>query len=317
MFHTGLGRNGPGILLRDIRRDAEDVLAARDAITTLEPDILVLLDIDWDLYNTTLTAFADSLSDAGHALPHRFAPRPNAGMPTGLDLDGDGRLGTADDAQGWARFAGSGGMALLSRWPIDTQRLVDHTALLWRDLPEARLPRRDGQIFPNDAVFDVQRLASVAAFEVPVLIDQRPLTIMAYHAGPPAFGGTQNRNFNRNADETAFWRHRLNGTLGTPPASPFVLMGDANLDPMGGDGSHADIQALLSHPAVQDPLPQGQSPVDGRQSPVTAFWPDGPGALRVDYTLPSAGLTVLASGLIWPHPEARHALVWLDIAWPP
>ncbi|WP_323034678.1 endonuclease/exonuclease/phosphatase family protein [Pararhodobacter sp.] len=317
LYHTGLGRDGPGILLRDIRRDVADVVTARDAITALAPDILVLLDMDWDLEAITLDAFAEGLAAAGHAMPHRFNPRPNAGMATGLDLDGDGRFGTADDAQGWARFAGSGGMALLSRWPIDTARLTDHTAFLWRDLPDARLPQRNGQAFPNAAVFDVQRLASVAAWEVPVRVGEHALTVMAYHAGPPAFGGAENRNFNRNADETAFWRYRLDGRLGPPPTAPFVLMGDANLDPDGGDGNHAEIRALLTHPALQDPRPLGSSPVDGAQSPVTAHWPDGPGALRVEYALPSAALRVLASGLIWPSDEARHAIVWLDIAWPP
>lgn len=283
----------------------------------MAPDILVLLDVDWDLNGTTLTAFAETLADAGHPMPYQFAPRPNAGMPTGLDLDGDGRLGTADDAQGWAQFAGSGGMALLSRWPIDTAQILDHTGFLWRDLPDARLPQRNGQIFPNDAVFDIQRLASVAAWEVPVTIGARTLTILSYHAGPPIFGGAANRNFNRNADETAFWRHRLDGRLGDPPRTPFVLMGDANLDPDGGDGNHADIRALLSHPALQDPQPAGLSPVDGTRSLVTGHWPDGPGALRVEYTLPSANLTVQDAGLVWPSPDARHAMVWLDIAWPP
>ena len=317
LFHTGLGRDGPGILLRDIRRDEADVLIARDAIVSLRPDILLLLDIDWDLNDTTLLALMSSLSDAGHPMPHHFAPRPNSGMATGLDLDGDGRLGTADDAQGWARFAGSGGMALLSRWPIDTENLVDHTSFLWRDLPDARLPQRNGQIFPSEAVYAIQRLASTAAWEVPVQVRGHPLTLMAYHAGPPAFGGSENRNFNRNADETAFWRYRLDGLLGPPPATPFVLLADANLDPVGGDGDHAEIQALLAHPALQDPQPVGQFPADGTQRRDTAFWRDGPGALRVEYALPSATLRVLDTGLIWPSNDARHAIVWLDIAWPP
>ena len=305
------------MLLRDIRRVENDVIVVRDAIVALQPDVLLLLDIDWDLNATALNAFAHLLHDAGHPMPHQFSPRPNTGIATGLDLDGNGLLGTADDAQGWAPFTGSGGMALLSRWPLDTAALVNHTEFLWRDLPNARLPQQDGQIFPNAAVFEVQRLASVAAWEVPVIAHEIPLTIMGYHAGPPAFGGRAQRNFNRNADETAFWRLRLDGDLGPPPTAPFVLMGDANLDPDGGDGSHADIRALLNHPALQDPQPDGIFPGDGSRSRWTGHWPDGPGALRVEYLLPSAALQVLNSGLIWPDPQARHAIVWVDIAWPP
>jgi len=317
MLHTGLGRAGPGLLLRDIRRSEPDVMAIVAAIAARAPDAIMLLDFDYDLTALALRAFAARLAEAGHPMPYMFAPQPNSGVATGLDLDGDGRMGTPDDAQGWAGFAGSGGIALLSRWPIDTAALRDHTAFLWRDLPDARLPVRDGALFPSAAVFDIQRLASVAAFEVPILIDERPLTLMSYHAGPPAFGGAQNRNRNRNADETRFWRLRLAGALGAAPAAPFVLLGDANLDVDNGDGIRREIQQLLAHPALQDPQPLGPSPITGAPGPATAYWPDGPGAMRVEYVLPSAELMVRDAGLIWPHPEARHALIWVDIAWPP
>lgn len=317
VYHTGLGRDGPGLLLRDIRRTADDVQTVRAAIVGVAPDILLLLDIDWDMNNTALSALTTLLAEAGHPMPFILAPRPNTGMQTGLDMDGDRRHGTPDDAQGWARFPGGGSMALVSRLPIIEDGLIDHTQILWRDIPGARLPQRNGTAFPNDAVFDIQRLASVGAWEVPVLIRGIPLTIMAFHAGPPVFGGAEGRNRNRNADETAFWRLRLNGQLGPPPRPPFVLLGNANLDPQAGAGIREDITALLAHPALQDPRPQGQPPTEGAPGTVTAYWPNGPGALRVDYSLPSAGLRVLESGLVWPSPEAVHALVWLDIAWPP
>lgn len=317
VYHSGLGRTGPGLLLRDIRRAEADVIRARDLISSIAPDVLLLLDFDWDLNGAALSAFGVLLDEANHPLPHSFAPRPNTGMATGLDMDGDGRRGTADDAQGWAGFAGAGGMALLSRWPIETDAVIDHTAFLWRDLPDARLPQRDGRVFPGDAVFAIQRLASVAAWEVPVIARGSPLTILGYHAGPPVFGGAENRNFNRNADETNFWRHRIGGRLGTIPRAPFVLLGDANLDPASGDGDQAAMRALLDLPQVQDPAPSAPLPATGALSPATAHWPDGPGALRVDYALPSSGLEVLDSGLAWPGGDARHALVWVDLAWPP
>jgi hypothetical protein len=48
--------------------------------------------------------------------------------------------------------------------------------------------------------------------------------------------------------------------------------------------------------------------------------------LRVDYVLPSAGLAVVASGVIWPaagdpmraavEAASRHRLVWVDVALP-
>lgn len=316
LVHSGLGRDGPGLLLRDIRRGEGDVLALRDALATLHPDILLILDFDHDLNGLALAAFAARLAEGGHPMPHAYAPAPNAGMASGLDLDGDGRAGGPGDAQGWGRFSGSGSMALLSRFPLDPAQALDHTAMLWRDLPGARLPQTaDGAPFPSVRAQAVQRLASVGAWEVPVTLPGGTLRILAWHAAPPAFDGPEGRNRLRNADETAFWRLRLNGALGPPPQAPFVLMGDANLDPDTGNGLRDEIRALLDHPALRDPQPRGAGPTG--TGPATAHWPNGPGALRVDYLLPDAGLTVLNAGLTWPSPTATHALLWTDIAWPP
>lgn len=318
VLHTGLGREGPGLLLRDIRAGVDDVRARIAAILTIRPDILLLLDFDHDHEGVALAAFAGLLADGGHPMPHRHASRPNSGLATGIDLDGDGRRSGPEDAQGWGRFSGSGGMALLSRFPLDDGAVVDHTGFLWRDLPGSRLPVVDGRVFPSVEAAAIQRLASVAAWEIPVRAPGGTgLRLLLWHAGPPAFDGPEGRNRLRNADETAFWRLRLDGRLGPAPDAPLVLMGNANLDPDSGNGLRDEIRALLAHPAVQDPRPRGRPPVEGAPDTVTAFWPRGPGALRVDYVLPSSGLRVLDAGLHWPAPDATHALVWVEIGWPP
>jgi len=315
VVHTDLGRDGPGLLLRDIRRQQDDILTARDAILAARPDILLLLRFDYDLNNTALDAFATLLTEAGHPMPHRFALRPNTGMATGLDMDGDGRTGTPNDAQGFGRFAGAGGMAILSRHPVDTGAVQDHSGFLWRDLPGALIPMRDGAPFPSASVFDIQRLSSTGHWQVPVVLpDGRRLTLLTWHAGPPVFGGRHSRNQRRNHDENAFWLHLLNGALPiAPPTAPYVLIGNSNLDPAAGDGLHEAMQALLSHPALQDPQPMGRRATTASDSPATAWWPNGPGAMRVSYILPDASARVLGSGLIWPDEPARHALVWMDL----
>ncbi len=319
VFHTELSRQGPGLLLRDIRAGAEDVGRVQAAILAAQPDILLLLGFDHDLNHVALAAFQQALAVAGHAMPHRFATLPNRGMATGLDMDGDGRTGTPDDAQGFGRFAGASGMAVLSRWPIDAGGMQDHSAFLWRDLPDALLPRHEGRLFPSDAVFDIQRLASTGFWMLPVrLPGGHSLTLMTWHAGPPAFGGPHQRNRNRNHDETMFWAHLLDGRgLAPPPATPFVLMGNANLDPDGAQGLPRAIRTLLAHPALQDPAPTAAAPRDPLAPPgATAHFPRGPGWLRGSYILPDAALRVTASGLYWPPPPGRHALVWVDIALP-
>ncbi|MCC5986120.1 MAG: endonuclease/exonuclease/phosphatase family protein [Pararhodobacter sp.] len=319
VHHTELRRDGPGLLLRDIRRQAPDVLAVRDTLAAARPDVVLLLGFDYDLDGLALAAFAALLAEAGHLMPHRFALRPNRGMATGIDLDGDGRTGTPDDAQGWGRFTGAGGMAILSQLPIRHGGVRDHSDFLWRDLPGAMLPSHDGRPFPSAEVFDIQRLASTGYWLVPVALPGGgEITLMSWHAGPPAFGGPHGRNRLRNHDENTFWVHLLDDRLPmAPPAPPFVLMGNANLGPERGEGMHRAMRRLLAHPALQDPSPTGRRP-GGPAEPdtATAHFPRGPGVLRGSYILPDAGLHVLDSGLIWPPEPARHALVWADIALP-
>ena len=90
----------------------------------------------------------------------------------------------------------------------------------------------------------------------------------------------------------------------------------SNLDPAAGDGIHRAMQDLLAHPGLQDPRPTGRRPGNATASAATAYWPRGPGALRVSYILPSAGLEVRDAGLVWPEGDATYALVWVDIDLP-
>lgn len=319
-FSPDLSREGPGLLLRDIvsGKDAQ-VAAAVQVIVAVRPDVLLLTGFDWDHEGQALSALAALLADAGVDYPHRHASRPNRGMATGLDLDGDGRLGTADDAQGFGQFSGQKGMALLSRLPLG--QVTDHSALLWHDLPGNLMPPAAPQVAA------VQRLSTTAHWQVPVLAGDRPLTLLAWAATPPVFG-QGDRNARRNHDEAAFWLDRL-------PARRFVLIGNTNLDPVDGEGRRAAMQALLAR--VQDPRPESEG---GRQAPQTganaahrgdpaldtAEWgaePGRPGNMRVDVVLPSPDLAVLEAGVFWPAPgdpmaevaraASRHRLVWVDL----
>jgi len=315
-FHAELSRDGPGLLLRDILRSDPQVEAAARVIALASPDVLVLLGIDYDHDLAALGAFADRVAAAGAVYPHRFALRPNTGRATGLDMDGDGRLGGPRDAQGYGRFAGEGGMAVLSRLPIDAAGVRDFSGLLWRDLPGTILP---GGM--SAEVLDAQRLSTTGHWEVPVrLAGGETLRLLAWHATPPVFDGPEDRNGRRNHDEAALWLRLLDGALpDAAPAAPFVLLGDANMDPDRREGRPEAMLLLLAHPGLQDPRPMGAGGL------ATADFPEagGPGRIRADYVLPSAGLTVRASGVVWPaegdpmldvvRAASRHRLVWVDI----
>lgn len=328
VWNLEMARAGPGVLLRDLGRGDPAAEHAAARIAARAPDAILLLGFDWDLEGRALAAFQALLAERGHAMPHAFAPRPNRGLATGLDLDGDGRLGEPDDAQGWGRFTGEGGMALLSRLPIEPAR--DFTSLLWRDAPGADLP--EGVLAPD--ALAVQRLSTTGHWDVALrLPGGGRLRVLAWHATPPVFDGPEDRNGRRSADEARLWALYLDGRLGEAPEAPFVLLGDANLDPEDGDGRREAIRALLDHPGLQDPAPRGggadapQEAADrahrGDPALDTADWggDPGPGNLRVGYALPSSDLPVLASGLDWPAPDrpegaSRHALIWVDVAPP-
>lgn len=284
--------------------------------------------MDWDGDGAALTALAERLAVDGLVYPHRLALPSNAGLASGLDLDGNGRTGEPRDAQGYGRFAGDGGMALLSRWPLGEVR--DLSSLLWRDLPGARLPRRDDQPFPSEAAQAAQRLSSDGHWIVPVEAPGGTITLLAWAATPPVFDGPEDLNGLRNADELALWSRVLDGALGPAPPD-FVVLGDANLDPSDGAGLRSDLESFLADPRIQDPRPSSEG---GRLAASaghvgdpgldTADWPeDGPGNLRVAYVLPAASLALAGSGVVWPLPDeplaaaaeaaGPHRLVWVDL----
>lgn len=327
-----LDRAGPGLLLRDIAAGKDPQVAANVAIiAAAKADILVLARVDHDLDGRALDALADLIGGAGPAYPHRLALRPNSGIATALDLDGDGRRRGAGDAQGWGEFAGQNGMAVLSRWPIETGALRDFSALPWRDLPGATLPLwPDGKPFPSAEAQAIQRLASTGFWDVPVVLpDGGRLHLLPFHATPPVFDGPEDRNGLRNRDELRFWTLLLDDALPwPPPAGPFVLLGNSNVDATRGEGHRDAMAALLAHPALRDPHPDSPGGAAAGHPAATALWEgEGqPGALRLDLVLPSADLAVTGAGVLWPAPDAalagtvaaagHHRLVWVDLALP-
>lgn len=325
-WNADLTRDGPGLLAEAIAKgDDPQVAAAVAVIAALDADVLLLTAVDYDHDLVALSLLADRLAAEGQPYPHRFALRPNTGMATELDLDGDGRLREPEDAQGWGRFSGEAGMAVLSRLPVDVDAVRDFSSFLWADLP--------GHLMPPETSPDVAavlRLSTTGHWDVPLVLGEGRLHLLAYHATPPVFDGDEDFNGRRNHDETAFWRLMLDRALPVaPPDAPFVILGDANLDPADGDGRRDGIAALLAHPAVQDPRPAGahgrtETGQSGDPALDTALYDFG--GLRVDIVLPSAGLRVEAAGVLWPPDSdplaatlaaaSRHRPVWVDITLP-
>ena len=308
LFHNELERKAPGLLFRDIGKGSPDVLAAARRVAKAQANVVVLLGIDFDLHNLALMRFSNRIFELGGPdYPHVFSTRPNTGMPSGMDLDGDGRTGTPRDAQGYGRFSGQGGMGILSRFPILDAEIEDYSASLWAEFEWADLPKDANGLFPSKEAYAHQRLSTTGHWVVPIAIDDRnTLRLGVFHASPPAFDGPEDRNGKRNADEIRFWAHYLDDT---PLEKDPVIIGDANLDPERGDGRRRAIQSLLSHPDLTDPFPD---------NPPTVDWSDIElGQMRTDYILPPLRWQVIDQGILWPDnphdDESRHALVWVDL----
>ncbi|MEQ3624185.1 MAG: endonuclease/exonuclease/phosphatase family protein [Celeribacter sp.] len=337
-YDAGLKRDGPGLLLRDLLKPDEQAHAAMDMIVALDADILLLTGMDQDAQGASLTALAEGLAQRGLGYPHRLPLPGNRGLETPRDLDGDGRRGGPGDAQGWGRFTGAGAMALLSRYPIDHAGIIDITGLLWRDLPGADLPRRDGAAFPSEEAQAAQLLSSSGHYAVPVRLPKGRITLLVFAATPPVFDGPEDANGRRNADEIRVWAALLRGMLEhPPPPPPRVLMGNFNLDPHDGEGLRQVMVDLLAGSLWQDPGPAASSAPSGDPTHVgpaaqdTAFWrptaEGGPGALRVDYVLPEHGMTVRRSGVMRSGSTAQgadiaarasaHRPVWIEVEVPP
>lgn len=122
-------------------------------------------------------------------------------MGSGLDLNGDGRLGTGDDAWGFGLFPGQYGMVVYSALPIDRSAVRTFQHQLWSQMPDSLLPwdhygREIGQRL---------RLSSKSHWDIPVRAGRDTIHVLASHPTPPSFDGPEDRKGRRNHDEIRFW----------------------------------------------------------------------------------------------------------------
>ena len=353
-YDVNLTRKGAGVLLHDLGREPDAGLAAVLAvIRAARPDVLLLTSFDHDLRGRALAAFLDLLRQGPEGIDyaHVFDGPVNAGEVSGLDLDGDGMLMGWGDGWGWGKFPGNGGMALVSRLPLDAEAARSFRMLRWADLPGAELPTTpEGTPWPDAGAQAAFRLSSRSHWDVPVILpDGGRLHLLASNPTPPLFDGPEMANRLRHRDELRFWALYLDGEdfaddqgrVAPAAAAPVVVLGNLNADPEDGAGLDGAIGQLLSHPRLRDPRPRSEGAVaaaaaqgganlrqKGAPATDTADWRDdgGPGNLRVDYVLPDAALTIAGAGVFWPAPEAAlagtvaagpsHRLVWADVVLP-
>ena len=361
-FNTSLYDESHGGLIA--RLDEGDADARRIAATVqhLRPDIVLLNEFDYDAAGRAATLFQQRYLGEGQdgqaaiTYPYRYFAEVNTGVPSGLDLDQDGRVGGegrfhGNDAWGYGLHPGQYGMLVLSMHPIDPQAVRSFRLLKWSALPSARVPRHpDGRAFYPDATWSQLRLSSKSHWDVPIDTPMGRIHFLVAHPTPPVFDGPERRNAARNHDEIRLWAEYLSpgdkpwlcddaGRCGgLAPDARFVIAGDYNADPADGGSLPGAIHQLLEHPRVlRYATPRSEGALDSaaknpanaqhKSSPAhdTASFGQRNGNYRVDYVLPSVGLPVQASGVFWPRPgetgaawldATDHRLVWVDLAPP-
>lgn len=337
-YNLSLNRAAAGQLAADLATGTNtQARAVAEVIRRTDPDVVLLNELDFD-EGTSVDLFRDLYLEApgGDSEPVRYryaysAP-VNTGVPSGFDLNNDGALGTADDALGFGFFPGQYGMVVLSKHPIDTERVRTFQSFRWQDMPGALLP--DDPTTPGPADWyspeelEILPLSSKSHWDIPVKVGGRTVHVLAAHPTPPTFDGAEDRNGRRNHDEIRFWADYVTGgkaaryiyddegeTGGLRRGEPFVILGDYNADPADGDSFDGAIHQLLDHRRVQDPAPTSAGAVEaatlqgganlthtGDPALDTADFADdpAPGNLRADYVLPSKDLVVRDAGVFWP-----------------
>jgi endonuclease/exonuclease/phosphatase family metal-dependent hydrolase len=326
---------------------------AAEIVQRVRPDVLLVNEIDFDSARENARLFLERYlrhgwgGQAGLDFPHIYFEEVNTGVPTGRDLDRDGRSDSPGDAFGFGRYPGQYGMALFSRFPLDAAAARSFRLLKWRDLPGHLIPDgREGRpawYTPDDVA--LLRLSSKSHWDVPLRLGRTTVHVLAAHPTPPIFDGPEDRNGRRTFDELRLLRDLIAGGPGSdylvddqgrrgplPGDAVFVVMGDLNAEPVKDPGHYGRpaIAQVLDLPRVQDARPESAGGAAGLKPGA----PEHPERRtcefgRIDYVLPSTGLTIVGSGVFWPPPAdplhalvappdraSDHRLVWVDIVAP-
>lgn len=354
-FNASLNRSRAGQLVTDLSTpDNAQAATVAEIIQRTRPDVLLLNEFDYVPGNAAIDLFRDNYLEVAHhgaePIHYRYAyvAPSNTGVPSGFDLDDNGTVGGGNDAYGFGEFEGQYGMAVLSRYPIDTRAVRTFQHFLWKDMPGNLMPT--GFYSPEEQ--QALRLSSKSHWDLPIRVGRhQTVHFLVSHPTPPTFDGAEDRNGARNHDEIRFWADYVSGARyvyddrgrrgGLPRGARFVIAGDQNSDPVDGDSVDGAIQQLIDHPRIQDPLPTsaGGPEAAARQGGANAahlgdpaydtadFADTQPGNLRADYVLPSRGLRVQDAGVFWPvpsdplsrltgefpFPSSDHRAVWVDV----
>lgn len=342
-----------------VGRDAQ-LKAAAEIIRTVRPDVLVLNEIDHDIdavgAGRSLTRNARRFNDAylnreSEPLdyPFVYAAPCNTGFTSGWDLDNNGVVsgeensgspGYGGDCHGFGNYPGQYSMAILSRYPLQSECARTFQKFLWKDIPDHMIPAG----WYSDDEIETLRLSSKSHWDIPVTIGKTSIHLLLSHPTPPIFDSEEDRNGRRNYDELRMWAHYISDDSvmvddtgrrgGLPARESFIIAGDLNASPRRaswGDGPPA-INQLLNHGRVNGcrELFVSEGALHGREPGPpeyferrTAGW--AARGICIDYIIPSKDLEPVSGGVFWPdtltdpagaalaQKASDHRMIWVDI----
>lgn len=355
-FNTSLYRAKSGQLLEELSSGkSKQAMKVAQILQIIRPQIVLLNEFDFDRKGAAIREFQSRYLGQSQQknrpikYNHVFVPPVNTGLPSGLDLDQDGKSNGPGDSFGFGRHPGQYGLVVLSQFPIDRQATRTFQKFLWRDMPGALLPEKpDGTGYYNQQVLEKFRLSSKNHCDVVIKTGKQDLHFLVSHPTPPVFDGQEDRNGRRNHDEIRFWNDYIRPQKsayiyddkknkgGLPLGSGFVIAGDLNADPNDGDSTNNPIGLFRNNGLINfklEPKSEGAAEASkvgaanrqhrGDPSLDTADFNDQKvGNLRIDYVLPSVNLKAKAAGVFWPSSKSSqakltkvsdHRLVWIDL----
>jgi len=353
-FNIAMGLESEGELYQRLTSGDDEALKKVAAvIQKVRPDVLLLNEFDYYELDSAVLFIKNYLnvSQFGNdpiSFLHALNGAVNTGLNSGMDLNGNGIPGEAEDAWGFGKFPGQYGMMVLSRFPLKLER--SFRLFKWIDMPGALMPlNTDGSSWYPEKISKEFRLSSKHHWDISVNINGQTVNFLVSHPTPPVFDGPEDRNGARNYDEIRLWADYVDSQRsgyiyddagvkgGLPDGSLFVIAGDLNADPEDGDSSGKAILQLLEHEkinascvpisegAAEASREQGGKNLEHRGNPAADtgdFNDKYTGNMRIDYVLPSETLKVAGCSVFWPASDelgheltdvSDHHLVWLDV----
>ena len=333
-------------LVNALRSDHQQIKNIAEIIQRVRPDVVLLNEFDYIPKEQGIEYFKSHYLNVGQNnqaaidYPYVYIAPVNTGLATEFDLDNDGKkTGVMGDAQGFGFFEGHYAMAILSKYPINLEKLRTLQTFKYKDMPNAQMPidPKTKDNWYNTQEWQALRLSSKSFWDVPVVVNNKTVHVLASHPTPPVFDGDEDRNGKRNHDEVRLiadyvankaYIYDDNGQKGGLKASSrFVILGDLNAAPEGDKARVETTNQILNNPLINSQfIPQSAGAKE--QYPqsyakhFTANW-----QARVDYVLPSTyGFKIQDGGVFWPtknseqyrlikdrNASSDHRLVWLDL----